>query len=966
MTSHYNYIRTSLLNDPLMSNLQFLGVLMFKAGLILCCIFFCHFLQAQVPPGQHWKKIITTHFDVIYPDTSATLAAHYADALERNYEALDKLFLQKPLKTVVVLNDNTDLTNGYAVPAPYPMIMIFPVMPGPSSSIGEYSYWPSDITLHEYTHILSFSQIRGFFKVAQSAFGQLIIPNAFLPRWFLEGVAVYTETALSNTGRLRSKYQSATLRAMTEESTLVKYRFEEINQSDLDTWPYGSRPYLFGSLMWDQMQKNKDPELINRLHQHYGGRMPFMIGGPAEDEFGINYPNIYSNMLNQLNMEYQTQLSELSKIPFTNKKIIVSAPSIANSPSYNHKGDRLALLKTSPGDDPEVKIYNENNKSIKYKKLPSGDIQSVSWLNDDSGLLYEKLTYKTAFEQYYDIYLYKFKDGKSEQLTKGIRGHHPIQSLDSHLIYFVKQSGGQNELAQVDQSGENLKILYHAPESYRISKPQILNANELLFIERDTAQTDTIFKINLTTLEKTALYTSRNSLIDIFVSPSLGVLFVDGNTGVYNVYQLQNSIAKPLTHVSTGVFEVAYNKKNNKLATTVMTAHGLSVAEIEEVDWKKTPAQLPTQSATFKSPIENNQNILREPIVYKEEEYSPLSYLKPYYWLPEFYATQKDTVIGFQTAGADPLSQHIYTIAANHNTKTEKSEYFLSYTNQVSPVAINLIGSQNYIHYLTVPEPKKENQILLTGSWYLPWKLPKLQASLTIDKTDEEWYDYRFNNLGFIAQLQYLNISKTVTQISPETGWAVGSLFKNYNNELSDIKYNQLTLTGNHFFEVPVLEHHAVSFRWLASATDEDMSLVRSPYQSVNYNMTSSSISYDWLMRGFNSSQFVSYRLANINLEYRFPIKKSWFGYGTMPFFVKRLHGALVYDATQFKGRVYDLASNDYPINDEKKIYSDYGAELKADITLGYLMQLTAYLGVYLPNVNKKGFQKQFIIGFQL
>lgn len=931
--------------------------------LFLICIFYCHIIFAGVSPYIHWMKLSTPHFDVLYNSEQQNLAQTYAIALENNYQQLENVFAQKPVKTVVILNDNTDATNGYATPIPYPTIMIFPVLPGPLSGIGEYGYWPQDITVHEYTHILSFSQIRGFFKVFQNVFGQILIPNAFLPRWYLEGVAVYNETALTQKGRLRSNYQSATLRAMTEENSLMRYQFPEINESDLDTWPYGMRPYLFGSLMWEEMIEQNNPELISRLHTRYGGRVPFLLTAPIQEEVNLNYEQLFQNKLNKIQNEFTQQIQSLKSQPLTNKKFLITKES-SFAPAYSENGEWLALLKTAPGDDPQVQLY-QNGKLKKYKRLPAGSIQSLSWLPDNSGFLYEKMNYVNPYDQFYDIYYYKLSKQKSERLTYGLRGRQPVMTPDSQNIIFIQQEAGLTRLAQIDKDGKNIKTLYQPPAQYRLSKPQMLNGDEVVFLERDTQGNDRILKFNRGTQVVTSLYQSQDSVIDLSYSKKLGLIMVEANNGVYNAYLLEGTQKKALTHASTGVFQIHLNEQNKTLAATYMTSSGLKVAEILPSDWSQTPQNLPKVKKEFKSdlkPSPLSENATQYPV----EEYSAWPYLKPYYWLPTVYSTSEDTTVQVQTAGVDALAQHQYSLFVSHEVEAKKTEYLLSYLNQTSPVSLGLTYSTAYNHYLNFAEQKKLTQATLSGMYTLPWKLPNMEAGLMIEKTDEEWYSYKFRHFGLIGLFKYSDISKTVADISAESGWGLQAQVKNYNNDMSDILYNSASLTGSHFMAVPKLNHHAVSLRWLMNYTDKEMSLARSPFISTNVLLAPNMVHDQWIMRGYLSSQFVAYRLANVNLEYRFPVADLMKGWGTFPLFLKKAHISLVSDASQIQGYVYDPNLETYFRSENNKVYSDYGLEFKTDISLAYQLPATLYFGAYWPTEKKEGYENQFVIGFQL
>src|SRR5207248_1331016 len=107
--------------------------------------------------------------------------------LESIYGTLNGVFSEMPEKTLIVINDRTDLTNGYATAIPERTIVVFPVLPGPLESIYEHGDWPRELIMHEYTHVITFEPRHGVVRWLYSAFGSIVTPNILLPRWWLEG-----------------------------------------------------------------------------------------------------------------------------------------------------------------------------------------------------------------------------------------------------------------------------------------------------------------------------------------------------------------------------------------------------------------------------------------------------------------------------------------------------------------------------------------------------------------------------------------------------------------------------------------------------------------------------------------------------------------------------------------------------------------------------------------------------------
>jgi hypothetical protein len=185
--------------------------------------------QAQSDPALDLKEVRIKNFRLIYDAKHHDLAKLTAARLNQLSEVLAPHWTHSPEETIVALSDRTDSTNGYATFLPRPTMVLFPVLPGAFDGIGEYHDWFWELLVHEYTHILSFEQRRDIVKGLTYIFGRIVTPNALIAGWNLEGVAVENETRYSLGGRLRSKLQAGTVRAMAAADRLKKYQFPEIS-----------------------------------------------------------------------------------------------------------------------------------------------------------------------------------------------------------------------------------------------------------------------------------------------------------------------------------------------------------------------------------------------------------------------------------------------------------------------------------------------------------------------------------------------------------------------------------------------------------------------------------------------------------------------------------------------------------------------------------------------------------------
>jgi hypothetical protein len=89
------------------------------------------------------------------------------------------------------------------------------------------------------------------------------------------------------------------------------------------------------------------------------------------------------------------------------------------------------------------------------------------------------------------------------------------------------------------------------------------------------------------------------------------------------------------------------------------------------------------------------------------------------------------------------------------------------------------------------------------------------------------------------------------------------------------------------------------------------------------------------LLRGFPDASFAGSRVALANLDYRFPIARPQRGLGTWPILVHTVHGAIFGDAGETWTRRFRTDT----------IKASAGAELSADVVLGYVTRVTIAAG---------------------
>lgn len=927
-------------------------------------------LAQEVPADWEFVTLHTPHFSVIVNARQQELGQLYAEKLEQTYDFLVPLFTSVPEKITVVINDKTDLTNGYATPLPYSHIMIYPVLPGPADSLGESGDWALELLAHEYTHVLTFAPARGFMKYLRYFLGTVVAPNVLLPRWWKEGVAVEIETRISSGGRLRSGYQDAIIRSLAQSRLLTEFDLAQVNEI-LPTWPEGHRPYLFGSLAWSEMTAQKGAGVIDRLHQRHGGRMPYFLEAPAKDLLGKTYVSLYKDTLRETQTRAEKQIKKLQEKPLTTSQFLSLKTQYLNHPSISPDGRYMAVISVDETKKREVKLLERIgdktfNESEGFKKIesfkeeqtlpqpqdgpPSGSIQRVAWFHQSPRLVYDKVDAINRIERYSDLHVYDLKTQKSSQLTTGLRGREPSVSADDREIVFVKLEGGKTSLGIYELSSKSEKILWTAPMQSRISSPLFLDQNRILFALRSDKAEENLWIFDRKTSESVRILESfKDARFPLMTSQ--GVFFTSSQNGVHNLYLADSQLrqAKPVTHVLSSVFTSAWDPLRQDLYVAMMSDQGPQVARVAASEWRQTPASLPVIEPLFADRYPQPQPLPAKPaVVQSQEPYSAGSYLWPRYWIPYLYTSSVDNSVVFQasTSGFDPLKKHAYSVTGAYESALRRGSLLGEYQNNQLPWPILLHSSEVNSFFYDVDNLVTHTNASLSV-WPEVWALSRymlLEIGAKYSRTQYNEVDAVRH--GAFFRTIYSNYSKSGTQISPESGQTAYLGATNYYYNSQDLIYNQYVFGGTSYLSRWLPVRHALMLKLNGFYVKEELSAIYGA-STGNFMPIQDTPAPLYTMRGYKTGQFFGKELFNLNAEYRFPMQNIYWGSGTAPFFINRLHGALVIDGVSLEGRAYNTKNESFESVDRSRSFWSGGFETRLESTVGYVLPLQLVLGVY-------------------
>lgn len=933
-----------------------------------------------VNPDIEWNTLSTPHFEVIYDAKQYQTAKKYALRLELNHKLLSSYFESTPEKTIVIINDNTDLANGYATPIPYQHIMLYPVLPTAHDSISEYGDWPQELTLHEYTHILNFQPVRSFMKAFRSALGSIVSPTLLLPRWWHEGIAVEMETRFSSRGRLRSIYQDATFRALVKAQQLDRYSVADINESELDSWPRGARPYLFGSILLSEILHQQGGTYGNTLLQSFSGRIPYFINGPLEDDTEKKFHQWFEQALQNINNLSANQLKQIRQSPAIESTPLEEKYLESHSPQLSPNGNILTFVAKNTWGKSSIQIFdrqsNERAFDLKADSLseflsieskttenpkegpPPGNINKISWLPDSSGFIFDQIRFIDSYSNYSDLFFYDLKLKKNRRITTGKRLRDAAISPDSKQIAAVQLNQSNTSIVTLDLEGNNIQSLYIPSDFHKVANPLFIDNEQLLFTERDLNGDIQLYKINLQTKIIESLYVDNLSQIDALNLEPKGISFVAVENGVRNLYFTDNEFSsyKRLSHTETAIFDGCIDPRTQSVYTTIMSEKGLQVHRQLQPEQELPPPPLVThtqqhkyETHSFSMPTESDLESEFGSSLSEPQSYSSTQYLMPRYWLPFFYVSESGFGTQVSTAAFDPLEKHMYSAQVGYDSYSKESNAELGYANnsfhwpftatysrqtRIQPY-LNFEYNADQINLMTTHDlrPWSENMTFGLGLEGLATQ-PKVSTSSTVTK-----------RIGPQAVYIYDGAGKSIYSKIPFSGYQFLLYGTHYVKTAEALPLTRGIAKASYFHSRFLPERHIISLQAMAQEMKGSPTQIDLTTSDI-YPFAQSMILPRFVLRGYESGYFYFKKARSFTFEYHLPLWGHW-GWRTFPAFLKRTHLNIYSDVLSAEGVALNLKEKVYNNTHLNKAYMSYGLELKGDMTFGYYLPLTVFIGLY-------------------
>lgn len=616
-------------------------------------------------PLRSYRTVETEHFIIDYWAGYDDVARRVGVVAERAHRTLAVALDHVPAeKTIIVLVDDTDSANGFAGVIPRNAIQLNLTGPSSITELDDHEDWLYGLVAHEYTHILHLDTMSGLPNIYNTIFGKTWAPNQVMPRWVIEGIAVYEESKRSAGGRNRGTRFDAWIRVARHEHKDL--RLDEV-QGAARQFPRGNGAYVYGShFLRYVFDRFGDDTLRAMSHASGAYPIPFAINRQIAKVVGKPFTELYDDWKTYLRDRYALEEQAAERRGLRAGVQLTHSAETNGDAMYSLDGKRLYWVQYDGYDLLHVRAMpvdgTPSERLARAEDIVHLDNLGPFQVLDDGSLVYEQgRVYRREYD-WQDIYRWDAGTREEQRITTGKRARDPAVSPDQRRLAYSMNGKSESVIAVQDLvpdapvtvawRGERFDQAYQpawSPDGTRLAFSAWRRGGfrDILIVTLATGAVEEV---------------TRDRAIDMSPSWSADgryVFFDSDRTGISNIYAFdtRDRSTWQVTNVLGGAFRGRPSPDGTRLAFEAnVPAGGLDLFEIalardawlparDYVDAKPPPVVIRDDEATVSAP----------------RPYRPLETLAPQSWTGQYQLGDAPSV-AIQTGGADAVGLHSYTL----------------------------------------------------------------------------------------------------------------------------------------------------------------------------------------------------------------------------------------------------------------------------------------------------------------
>jgi dipeptidyl aminopeptidase/acylaminoacyl peptidase len=545
-----------------------------------------------------------------------------------------------------------------------------------------------------------------------------------------------------------------------------------------------------------------------------------------------------------------------------------------------------------------------------------------------------------------DIYAVSVRDGAVRRLTQEARAADPDASPDGRTIVCTVQESGRRILAtfQIPAPGQTAApVPLLAEAATEFSAPRWSPDGRSIVAERRRlGGPSEIVIVDVATRHVTPLVSTRagRNMTPVWLPGGAGVLFSSDRDGKpFRLYSadVATGTVRQLAGVRIGAQFPALSPDGRRLVFVAYTEDGYDLYSLrfDSPEWS-TPPVPGNRAEDSPSPPRPSPSVPDRP----SRTYSPWPTLAPRFWVPVVESDGDDLLVGGATAGFDALGRHSYWAAAGWSSRNRPFvQLDYAYT-RWRPVMFASVSEDTD----SLRDGDVHSRELGVGFLFPVRRVRWTTTMLAAFQASHEDFECdrceppvdtartrRAARLGWI----FSNAKSFGYSVSAEQGLHAGVTSELTRRALgADGDAGSFTADVRGY--VRVVPRHGVLAARLAGASSWGDEPVRRLFSAggsgprpAGFGFNSDAIG---LMRGFAEGDVVGYHATVVNVDYRVPLLQVQRGAGTLPLFMRQLHGAFFADI----GTAWDTRFR------RSELRRSFGAEIAADWIIGGALPITS------------------------
>lgn len=947
-------------------------------------------------PDLDWRTVESAHFRVHHPHNLAPLAERVVRICESVHRYLPQdLAYRPPVKTEVVITDDTDSSNGSATATPFNTVRLYATAPEDLSVLGDNDDWLLDLITHEYTHILHIDNITGPAAIINAVLGKTYAPNQIQPRWIIEGFATMMESRRSSAGRMRSSLFDMYMRADVLGNNIAGL---DVMSANPLRWPNGNVWYLYGSRFLGWISDVYGPNTMTAVSADYGGTVfPWAINRSIRRVTGKTYEELFEGFKAHLKLRYGQQMKA------------VEARGLREGTRLTHHGRNLMYPRFMPravrsSDQDELVYWRDdyNDRSGIWRTQLS---EKRDKLADKPKIFVRTRSPSTSsFSTRGDLYtnsstpwkivywrddLYRVDAGafapkgdetERKRLTVGMRATTPDVSPDGRHVTFTINSKSTTflQIADVDDAGKlvNIHDLVPSARFEQAYTPRFSPDGKFVAYSVWTkGGYRDIRLVNVATGSFEELTHDRS--IDanpVFSDDGKYLYFASDRTGISNIYayDLKAKTLHQVTNVRLGAYQPAVSSDGKTLVYVGYTSKGFDLWSMP-IDPTRFLDALPPPTDRGEAPAVEDNVPMKWGRYQPQKTVLPRAYSVSYG--PGNYGNNALTV---ETYGADVVGLHEISASVTTDFDAPAPRVVLDYSYHRLPMDLRL-----RLYHSIAP---RSNFVANDQRYQYDERGIGLSSSLGYSIPGEftdQYVSLSYTFSGFRAELPYVTLDPSSTVPRIPRGGIMSTVRANYGfsniegsldaagsirgfalragveyaGPLTGSDFSLYTLEGAVSAYIPMpWGKHTLALRGAGGVAGGTYA-GQGYYAVGGYDLETNSIvdmvttgmyNGSFVLRGYAPSSLVGTTYVLQNLEYRFPIAKPDRGLSTLPLYLRRIDGNVFIDYggafEQLDTSAISLFTNRSIIN-SPDLHTSAGLELWVSGTLGYYLDAQFRLG---------------------